>query len=674
MATDNKKILISIEVQETGSKAVSNSTKKTAEDLTKLTQAQIDQRVEAEKLKITNAAVAQSFRSQAAAQLQASNPNFRAQAGLNNAILLETSRLASDASYGFQGMANNLGQIVSLFFSFTKTAGGVVNSLIQLGKSLLGSGGILIAIQLLIAFGDDIYNFFRGIDTEAEKARKRLDKLTESIRKQIITFEQYSTTIREYNITGKALEENIAILSDRFSEFETGVKKLDLAQNKNSKTLKSLVLSFIELGNVRKELIELEKKAVDAAEKGLDANKIRLKGEKTLAGELFRVSKEKIRLEELFTLEVEKGSKKTVKTRNRVFKEGDLDFEKERQKSRQRIIESVIEDEKRLTVISFQGLRDRARITQREFAEDQKRRIDDFLSSNATKEQKQEAEKKYNESIKESSKELSDFIIQLNKEEANELRNISLSQNQEELEILRQRKNDIEIINQQEADSSILNEGIKAGKLLELRQKQLKAERLFIQDRLDNENLSFKERVKLTKDLTKIEDQEAANRTFIAEVEAQGKRKLLDQVGNALMAFSDLAGRETEAGRALAITSTLISTYSTAQKAYESQFLPIPDPTSTVRGALAAAAAVASGLANVRAIASGGKSRPSANQSKVNVEAPDFNIVGASSESQLAQSISQQQTKPIKAFVVGKDITTQQELDRNTINTAGLGG
>ena len=57
----------------------------------------------------------------------------------------------------------------------------------------------------------------------------------------------------------------------------------------------------------------------------------------------------------------------------------------------------------------------------------------------------------------------------------------------------------------------------------------------------------------------------------------------------------------------------------------------------------------------------------------VNVEAPDFNVVGASPESQLAQTVAEQQTKPIKAFVVGKDITNQQELDRNIITTSGLG-
>lgn len=55
------------------------------------------------------------------------------------------------------------------------------------------------------------------------------------------------------------------------------------------------------------------------------------------------------------------------------------------------------------------------------------------------------------------------------------------------------------------------------------------------------------------------------------------------------------------------------------------------------------------------------------------VEAPDFNVVGASPESQLAQSVSEQQTQPLRAFVVHKDIKDANELDRNIDVTRTLG-
>jgi len=56
-----------------------------------------------------------------------------------------------------------------------------------------------------------------------------------------------------------------------------------------------------------------------------------------------------------------------------------------------------------------------------------------------------------------------------------------------------------------------------------------------------------------------------------------------------------------------------------------------------------------------------------------NIQAPDFNIVGASQQSQLAQTIAQSEQQPIQAYVVAEDITTAQQLDNNIIQGASLG-
>ena len=141
------------------------------------------------------------------------------------------------------------------------------------------------------------------------------------------------------------------------------------------------------------------------------------------------------------------------------------------------------------------------------------------------------------------------------------------------------------------------------------------------------------------------------------------------------MAFSKLAGQETGAGKALAVAGTLISTYLSAQKAYESQFKPVAIADSPIRGAIAAAAAVASGLANVKAIlkVKTPNDKGASVGAATTIKAPDFNVVGASQTSQLAETVAGQQAKPVKAFVVGKDISSQQELDRNITNTASFG-
>lgn len=51
--------------------------------------------------------------------------------------------------------------------------------------------------------------------------------------------------------------------------------------------------------------------------------------------------------------------------------------------------------------------------------------------------------------------------------------------------------------------------------------------------------------------------------------------------------------------------------------------------------------------------------------------APSFNVVGTSGVNQLAQTLNQEQ-QPIQAFVVGGDVTSQQEFERNVVETSSI--
>ena len=53
--------------------------------------------------------------------------------------------------------------------------------------------------------------------------------------------------------------------------------------------------------------------------------------------------------------------------------------------------------------------------------------------------------------------------------------------------------------------------------------------------------------------------------------------------------------------------------------------------------------------------------------------APQFNIVGQSGTNQLAQGIGGQFDQPIRAYVVGGDVTTSQQLQRQRVRTATFG-
>lgn len=53
--------------------------------------------------------------------------------------------------------------------------------------------------------------------------------------------------------------------------------------------------------------------------------------------------------------------------------------------------------------------------------------------------------------------------------------------------------------------------------------------------------------------------------------------------------------------------------------------------------------------------------------------APSFNIVGPSGTNQIADSMANRQSQPTRAFVVGGDVTTQQQLNRGIVENATLG-
>ena len=141
------------------------------------------------------------------------------------------------------------------------------------------------------------------------------------------------------------------------------------------------------------------------------------------------------------------------------------------------------------------------------------------------------------------------------------------------------------------------------------------------------------------------------------------------------------AKRAFEIQKAASIASAVISTYQSAVSAYQSQFVPIPDPSSPIRGAIAAGVAVATGLANVAKIASqkfegggasagGGGNVTTPSGAGGSVITPNFNIVG---NAQATNPLSGLGTQPLQAYVVSGEVTTAQNLDRNRINYATFG-
>ena len=167
-----------------------------------------------------------------------------------------------------------------------------------------------------------------------------------------------------------------------------------------------------------------------------------------------------------------------------------------------------------------------------------------------------------------------------------------------------------------------------------------------------------------------------------AEVEidkntAKAKQENLAKVGNALSSFSEIAGKETAAGKALAIASTLIQTYQSAQSSYASLAgIPVVGP---ALGVAAAGAAVFAGMKQIQNIKKtkvpkGGGGGGGGGGASVGAAPtpPSFNVVGASETSVLGDAVASQTNEPVQAYVVSNDITTAQSLENNIVEGATI--
>jgi len=168
----------------------------------------------------------------------------------------------------------------------------------------------------------------------------------------------------------------------------------------------------------------------------------------------------------------------------------------------------------------------------------------------------------------------------------------------------------------------------------------------------------------------------AEARRKLREEEKEHALLMYDAIGGGLQSLSDIAGKETAAGKAFAVAGALIDTYAAINAILKNT---AKNPKTGAIPGFAIAQAVATGLfglAQVKKILSvqvpGGKGSGGSAGSMAPAPSPTFNIVGSSGSSQLREAVERGMEKPVKAYVTQKDINSSAELDRNTRMTASI--
>ena len=561
----------------------------------------------------------------------------KATAGIDNAILMETSRLASDASFGFTAIANNLSQLINLFKVSKDATGSYTASL----KNLISiQSAVLIGIQLLITFGDDLFNIFMKLFKGSQLLKETFKDVKGEISNTAGSFETYVRILQDSNSSQESQRAALINLKKEFPDFIQDLKDAGLSTDDlKDKTLKVTRVtneyraSLVKLAMARAAQKKIEELAAEGIQAEIDATQ-ELKEMNLSLDEARELSAKR---EEIELRSKEASGKMATRIRDR-------DITK-RIKDADKVIKKLDEENIRVQ----EGINQLMKFTQAELEFKGAR-----TKANKTREEKNEYDRL-------EIQDLSHLIKQIQhygriRQKFNEQTDMFIAANMDD------------------------------------RLSGIEAERQLMLGRLESDKAAFGEGLEAFRAYMAARD--AINSFYFAkdterrrQEEEMAKQARFDELrfyADSLGSISQILGNNTKAGKAAALANIVANT-----AIGFAQALTIAQKSAEGTGPLAAVAfpifyasqvaAVLSAIARAKAILNSGSSATAggggtsgAGPTNITSVAPDFNVVGTSDTSQLAQSVSGQVTKPVKAFVVGKEITSQQELDRNITNTAAI--
>ncbi|QLG46052.1 coiled-coil domain-containing protein [Costertonia aggregata] len=189
---------------------------------------------------------------------------------------------------------------------------------------------------------------------------------------------------------------------------------------------------------------------------------------------------------------------------------------------------------------------------------------------------------------------------------------------------------------------------------------------------------------------TQLEKEQSDERIANALAEKEAKAQIFNAQADLAIQFGQFLQQMGEENKALAITGIIVEQVASVAriisntgianaKAVAASPLTAGQPFVTlnsVSAGLSIASSVASAAKAIGKLGGGGgglqRDNPNGGNSAQPI-APEFNLIGQGGINQVAQSLNQQGKTPLKAYVVGKEVDTQQELDRNRRVTATFG-
>lgn len=592
------------------------------------------------------------------------------------------TRFTNKASQAFGGLGGKLKDVGDKFGELPGVVGNASTSLMGLGRSMLALvanpiGAVIAAlVGIFVALKESLSKTEDGMDAVARVtgAFSALVKpLVETVSSLAVVLVDGLGSALEMvsSLFGGAAEEGkkLADLNDQLEDQEIALAELRANQNKQLAQARELLSdSNAALGDRRKALDQVRKSETDLASKELKFAQDRLKAAKLdqqLNGQT-EASKKAISEATIGVANAETELAAKRRLFNREEKKLNAEAEqaakeraakaKEYSDQRANAAKDIRSAEQANYLASIQDDKKRAEEQARLEKENAIREIKagEYTATEKAR-LKKAAEEKYQLDI-------TKIAVDAEKKRQDELKAFQDKAAQDEQKFI----DDAFALEQLKATQTIKNE-----KDLQEALQQLEIDRLNnqIQARKDAGQSTTDLELTLANKRIDIAKNEEAAKKDLAQKEFDTKMALYDATSNALTAIGSAIGEETAAAKGLAIAGAIIDTYAGATKALSAG-------AGTPIGYINAAAIIATGFANVRKMTA--TPIPGANDTGTSAPSmgPNVSIVGGSADpsAQLAKSLASQQQKPIKAYTVATDMSTQQALDRRIQQNATFPG
>jgi hypothetical protein len=610
------------------------------------------------------------------------NANMISNQGLASNTITEFGRLISDAPFGIIAVTNNISQLGSQLGTLSRKTGSAKASFDILIRQLKQGGALILAFQVLISlvtvFGDKILDFVRGTN-EASEAAKEFKESIKSANQELRAEEARllslvrvlddSTSSREAQ--NNAAKELAAVLP--------GLNEEEIANKDNVEATRQAIEKYIEQQLIRAEvdaLVEKNREAfrlkalideIDPSDsKAVDkflrdnVSLFRRFIEGTTVGFTNPLRRERDKLFQDIVSETISQTEEATSKLVELQKQLETEVKGETGDGGNNIIEGSVKalqnqisalkklrDETSTTVdeytkftLQIEKLQDELKELQGIMDRPQVESVSAFIAAEDTK--------------------LTKFLeTELAKRESSERTNAILAKGEQDRLLAQEKLADM-IVQQAGKFGQIQDQAFQS------QIKRLDTERDII---LNNDNLTAEEKDRLLK-----ENDKQSRKIRIRQIKFERDMHMIE-MSMELAKFA-LEGKTLLAGIAGdAAKNTADATGSIGK--FLSQLGPVAGPIAYVAmiGGVIAQIVTARRKAEqeIKALSGPLAGVSSSGGGSTSVSAPAFNVVGATQTSQLAQTISQAEQQPIKAFVVASDVSTAQELERSTIEGASIG-